>query len=180
MILVADVQHHGIQREDPMDHAWQFADQAGRFFVEHHLLAQGVEPLHVFTPLLGLGRLAARALGQPSRDHATGQKRDHRHPLLNSGNANRVQRKQEKIIECHGAQNGDIEREPYSSLRRRPHHKDQKDHPGGGRVGAGPHQQNRKAHRSQRGHRPVKHPPRIGERVHLPHHPESYPPGPMM
>ncbi len=143
LVLVADIEHHSIQREDAIDHPRQIADQPGRILVEHHLLAQRVEPLHVFAPLLGLPGLAACPLRHPAYHQATGHKREHRDPLLRAGQPKRVVRKQKEVVEGQRAEQRDIKREADPGLGGRPHHQHQKDHARGGRVGAQPDQHKR-------------------------------------
>ncbi len=85
---VADVQHNAIEREDALNELRKIPDEAGGILVEHHLLAESVEPLDLFAALLGLMRLAPRPLRQLPGDHAAGQKRDHRHPRLHADKRN--------------------------------------------------------------------------------------------
>ena len=58
------------------------------------------------SPLVGLKRLAARSLGHAPHHHATQQKRNHRHPLLQAHDLQRMQGQKEKVVESQRAEQG--------------------------------------------------------------------------
>jgi hypothetical protein len=89
LVVVADVEHHPIQREDALDQPRQVADQAGGVLVQHHLLRE-------FVSRSTSSRRCSAWIAWPRARSATGppprnwQKRDHGHPRLNAHNPQRM------------------------------------------------------------------------------------------
>src|ERR1035438_6951580 len=99
LVPIADIQHHGAQFEASLNELGQFMHKVHCILVKHHLLAERVKTLHVFTALLSVKGLAACALGQAANHDGAEGERQHLDPFLNARQTERVQWNQEKIIE---------------------------------------------------------------------------------
>src|ERR1022692_3023848 len=99
LVPIVDIQHHGVQFEASLNQLGQFMHKVYCILVKHHLLAERVKTLHVFTALLSVKGLAACALGQAANHDGAEGERQHLDPFLNARQTERVQWNQEKIIE---------------------------------------------------------------------------------
>jgi len=90
LVLVTDIQHNAVQSEDAVDQPGQIADESFGVFMQHHLLAQFIQPLYILTPLFSLQGLPPGALRHPAHHQAASHERSHGYPLLSPGQQERV------------------------------------------------------------------------------------------
>jgi len=98
-VFIAQQENHRIECEDPLHQQRQILHKSGGILMQHHLLAQRVKPLHIFTALLRLLRLPPRPVSHSAHHQAAGYKTGHRHPFLPSRQQQRVIRLEKEKIE---------------------------------------------------------------------------------